>query len=127
MSAYGTPQAGYNAPPNLGLNLTSLEVGQQITLISAPDAVSAAFKSVAFARGTKESGNRTITFTQSGCPAGTVCLIEAADADLDARYQTVGTITGNGFYTDIGASAFYRAHITPYDAADVPVVTATRN
>ncbi len=125
MPQYGVAQAGGNA--KLGLNLTSLEEGQLITLIAAADAVAAAYKSVAFARAMQQSANRTITFTQSGCPGNTVTVIEAADADLDASYQTVGTITGNSFYTDIGASAFYRARVSSYQGSDVPVVTANRN
>ena len=82
MPQYGVAQAGGNA--KLGLNLTSLEEGQLITLIAAADAVAAAYKSVAFARAMQQSANRTITFTQSGCPGNTVTV--STDSPLPLAY-----------------------------------------
>lgn len=129
MPTYGTPQAGYNPPPNLGLNLTHLEIGDFITLVNASDAHAAGFKSVAFARGMTAAGSNTITFTVSGGTAADVVEIEAAAFDLDGNYTVVGTIVldanGNGAYTDIGASPFYRALLSTYTGGN-SIVTASR-
>lgn len=133
MPAYGVAQAGYNAPPNQGLNLTSLVPGQQVTLIDAADAVAGVFTSVAIGRGYKEAGGGAtspITFALSGAANGSVCIIEAAwqnnPPTAATDYVQVGIITGNGFYSDIGGAPFYRAVISIFEAGDVPVVTASR-
>ena len=133
MPAYGTPQAGYNAPPNAGLNLTSLIPGEQKTLISAADAAGANFKSVAIVRGPAPGAlaNQGTSFKIAGCALGTKIQIQVSDVDVDGDYYIVYTIApdanGNGVYTDIGGLPFVRAVVTNFQAGDVPVVTASRN
>ena len=130
MPLYGTAQAGYNPPPNQGLNITSLEAGQQITLLNGTEIIVAGSKSVAFSKGFHDGFNSPVTFNLSGCTLGTVVEIESAGADVDGDYTVVATLTpdagGNQQYTITDSSPFMRALVSAFDAGDKPVLTATR-
>lgn len=135
MPLWGTGRAGAN--PISGLNFVDLRPGDYETLLNGTETIVTGSKSIAFARGPSPSGaDNGSTFTVSGCPNGSVIDIQASStktddavtlAAMDASFQNVGgTLTGNGFYTDIGRSAFYRAIVTTFSAGDVPVVTVKR-
>jgi hypothetical protein len=127
---YGTPQAGYNGPPNQGLNIASLPAGQQITLLNGTEAIQTGSKSVSFARGFHDAFNSPITFNLSGCKAGTVIEIQEAGADIDGQYTVVATLTpdanGNQVYTLTDSAPFLRAYVSTFESGDAPVLTATR-
>ncbi len=131
---YGTAQSGSNPPPNQGLNLTSLEVGERIILFSGTETIATGLKSVAFARGySPGAGDNGITFNISGMATGTTVDVQVADVDLDASYTSVVTMspsttpdTGNAAYTDVGRSAFYRLYVSAYTTGAMFIGTAQR-
>jgi hypothetical protein len=89
--------------------------------------------SVAFARGSGGIGPpQGITFSATGLPSGCTVDIQVSETDVDGDYWTPngatigGDANGNGGYTDIGYSAFYRAKISAYTTGAMPVVKAQR-
>ena len=134
MPVYNVAQAGSNGPPNQGLNLTSLEVGESIVLFNGTETPAVGLKSVAFARGySPGAGDNGITFDATGMPSNMTIDVQVANKDIDAEYTTVNTITasttpdtGNGAYTDIGRSAFYRLYVSAYTTGTMPKVRAQR-
>lgn len=135
MPLWGTARAGAN--PISGLNFVDLRPGDHEKLLDGTETIATGSRSIAFARG-NASGS---TFTVTGCPNNSVIDIQASStktddagtlAAMDASFQSVslsgggGTITGNGFYTDVGFSSFYRVIVTTFGAGDVPVVTVKR-
>ncbi len=128
MPLYGTPQAGSNTG-GAGLNITSLEAGQNLTLLDGTETIVSGSASISFSKGYHEAGQYPITFNVSGCPNNSVVEIQVAGHDVAAEYLTIATIgltSGNGAYTDSGASPFRRVLISTFAAGDVPVVKATR-
>lgn len=130
MPLYGVAQSGWNPPPNQGLNITSLEAGQQITLFNGTETIITGSKSIAFTRGFHDGFNSPVAFNLSGCTAGTVVQIEEAGADVDGQYTVVATLTpdasGNQAYSITGSSPFTRAYVSSFVSGDKPVLTATR-
>ncbi len=133
MPSYGTAQAGYNGPPNQGLNITALEVGESTTLFNGTETPAASLASVAIARGYAGSGGGSdngITFNVKGMPSGMTIDIQVAGHDIDGEYYTVATLSGdtngNTAYPDVGRSPFYRAKILAYTSGTMPTVTANR-
>jgi hypothetical protein len=135
MPLYGVAQSGNYGPPNQGKNLTSLIVGEQITLFDGAETPLTGVKSVAFANGyNPQGGNSNITFNASGMPSDMTIDVQVAAHDIEAEYSSIGTLaasagtpdTGNGFLTDDGKSAFYRLYITNYTTGAMPIVTATK-
>jgi len=125
---YGTPQAGSNTG-GAGLNITSLEAGQNLTLLDGTETVVSGSASISFSKGFHDAGQYPITFNISGCSNGSVVEVQVAGADVAAKYLTIATpgiTSGNGAYTDSGASPFRRILISTFAAGDVPVVVATR-
>jgi hypothetical protein len=126
---YGTAQAGSNA--TLGLNLTSLIPGEQITLFSGSETAALNLKSVAFARGYSPSASdQGTTFNISGMPSGMTIDVQVASKDIDGDYTSVVTMTpdtnGNSAYTDVGRSAFFRLLISAYTTGAMPIAVAQR-
>src|SRR5574337_959180 len=131
MPLYGSAQAGWNAPPNAGLNLSALCPGESYTLFNGTESPGAAVKSVAFARGTNpalDTAGTTFTITFASAPTAQV-LIQASNVDLDAQYQTLWTsnnLQTDNFTDDVGRWAFYRAVLNTYAAGGMPTVIAQR-
>lgn len=128
---YGTAQAGFNGPPNQGLNLTSIIPGDSYTLFDGTEPPGVNRTSVAVNRGTAPGFvDNGITFYITGAPNGTTVDIQGSNIDLDGDYLTLATITpnasGNGAYTDVGRAAFYRVKISAYVSGAMPVVTTQR-
>lgn len=128
---YGTAQAGFNGPPNQGLNLASLTPGEPYTMFDGTETPSNGLKSVAFARGPSASfSDQGTTFDCRGIPAGCTIDIQVANDDLDTAYGTVATLSpdanGDAQYTDVGRSAFYRAKLSAYTSGTMPIVKAQR-
>lgn len=135
MPLWGTPRAGSN--PISGLNFVDLRPGDYETLLNGTETIITGSKSIAFARGGSGSGaDQGSTFTVTGCPNGSVIDIEASSTKtddavtldaMDASFQNVGGGTmGNGFYTDVGRSMFYRIIVTTFAPGDAPVVVVKR-
>lgn len=112
MPLYATPQSGYNTGANEGLNVRDVSPGASLTLFDGTETPALNLASVAFAR----SGGAGMTFLASGMPSDMTIDIEAALEDVDAKYSSISTISpdanGNGTYTDVGYSAFYRGIIS---------------
>jgi len=129
---YGVAQAGYNAPPDQGKNLTALIPGDSYTLFDGTETPSNGLASVAIVRGTAPGfTDAGITFYVTGGPAvSTTIDIQGSNIDADADYYTLATITpnasGNGAYTDQGRAAFYRAKISAYSSGAMPIVNVQR-
>lgn len=140
MALWGTPRAGAN--PISGLNFVDLRPGDYETLLNGTETIVTGAKSVAFARGGSGSGaDQGSTFAITGCAGGSTIDIQASNtktddagtlAAMDASFTNVsaggsgGTVIGNGFYTDIGRSMFYRIIVTTFVNGDAPVVTVKR-
>ena len=134
MPLWGTGYPGSN--PISALNFLDLRPGDYEKLLDGTETIQSGSTSIAFARGGSSLGSDNgSTFTVTGCPNGSVIDIQASSADnaatlaaMDASFQDVtgGTITGNGFYTDVGLSMFYRVIVTTFVNGDVPVVTVKR-
>ncbi len=128
---YGTPQSGYNGPPNQGLNLASVPPGESYILFSGTETPSSGVKSVAIARGYSPGAvDDGMTFYCSGMPAGCTIDVQASNTDLDGDYLTLATLSGdangNAGYTDTGRAAFYRAKISAFTTGAMPIVTVNR-
>ena len=132
MPSYGTPQAGYNGPPDQGLNIRAVYPGDSYTLFDGTETGAEGLKSVSFARAMSPSSDDAgCSFFVSGMEATTEVDIQGANEDLDGSYTTLNTITadagGNGSYTDVGRAQFYRAVLSTYGGGDdMPVVTVQR-
>lgn len=129
MPAYGHPKPGYNqADP--GKNLAALYPGDPLTLLDGTETMVEGDASVAFARGMSWSmDDAGMTFLSHGSSASDVIDVQCANVDEDDHYTFAGTLTidenGNGAYTDIGRSAFYRVKLTTLGEA-VPEVIVQR-
>lgn len=129
MPAYGTPKPGYNqADP--GKNLAALYPGEPLTLLAGTEEMVQGDASVAFVRAMSISMNDGgTTFDAHGMTAADVIDVEAANVDDDDYYFSVGSISpdanGNGGFTDVGRSCFYRVKLTTLNG-DVPEVIAQR-
>lgn len=115
MPNYGVAQAGSQAPPNQGLNLTVLNPGDAMYLFNA-ETPTAPQASVAFCRGVgpmEIPAGLVFTIKISGANPTDTVLIQGSNTDLDADYQTVFTSTNKQFdyYADIGEFSFYRAKL----------------
>lgn len=99
-------------------------------LFNGTETPAAVMPSVAFARGQSPSGaDQGTTFQISFASAPTaVVLIQGANQDVEALYETLWTSTNTQYdnYTDTTRWAFYRAKISTYSAGGMPVVTAKR-
>ena len=141
---WNTPQSGYNQTYP-GLNAVCLYPGDDYALFDGTEAnVATGTKSVHFTRGTQGDTDAGTTFSVTGCPNGSVIEIQGSNGvaqstsgptapivaqtptSLDASFNTVGTITGNGPYLDPGRYQYYRAIVSTFEAGDVPVVIAKR-
>lgn len=98
MPVYGSPQSG---------GVTALNTGDSMNLFNA-ETVAAGTASIPFARGNGPGSTFMINFAAS--PTAVV-VIQAANNDVEAEYQTIYTSTNLQVdaYTDIGYSDFYRA------------------
>ena len=127
MPNYSVPQAGFNGPPNEGLNLAVLIPGDVYFLFNA-ETPTAPQASVAFARGLGPNGQKgPILFTISFASSPTAVVeIQAADTDLDANYQTVFTSTSTQLdnYSDLGLFSFYRAKLVSQSGGGAITVKA---
>lgn len=107
----------------------ALYPGDYMTLFDGTEVVANGLKSAAFARGSGASGVGQ-TFNLSGMPVGMTVDVQCAATDVDADYFTVNTISpdanGNGAYTDVGYSPFYRFKISAYTSGAMPVGTVNR-
>lgn len=140
MPAYGIAQSGWNPPPNQGLNLADVVPGETIVLFDGTETAAAGLASIAFARGySPDAADNGITFNLSGMPAGMTVDVQvcsppaggfASTAAMAAAFSTVATIApdsgGNGWYTDVGRSAFYRLQISAYTSGAMCVGVAQR-
>lgn len=129
MPLYGVAQPGSNVTS--GLNLTTVGVGEKITLFDGTETPGATVKSVAFARGAGAGPvpGGGITFTADFASSSTSSLvIQGANQDVDADYTTVKTWTNvtHDNYTDTADFAFYRAQLVSYSGGGMPVVIAQR-
>ena len=140
---WNTPQSGYNTTYP-GLNCVVLFPGDDYALLDGTEGIAATATSVHFARGSQGSDDAGTTFAITGCPNNSVIEIQASNgvsqsqngeiattvtptpALMDASFQTVQTITGNGLYTDVGRAMFYRVLVLTFQAGDVPVVLIKR-
>ncbi len=117
---YGTPQAGFNGPPNQGKNLSSVEVGEILTLLDGTETFGEVTTSIDFARGVNGTDDNGCSFFASGGTLGDTVGIEASAVDEDDKYTEVGSMSldanGNGAYTDVGRAAFYRVRPGLVDA-----------
>ena len=113
MPVYGVAQAGSNA--TAGLNLTSLISGDDYVLFNA-ETLTAPQASVAFAVAYSVNGEPvTKTFTMDFASSPTAALlIQGANVDTDANYQTLYTSTNiqHDNYTDTLAFKYYRAKLS---------------
>jgi len=143
MPLWNTPQPGWNQTYP-GLNCVVLYPGDDLALFDGTEALADVAKSVHFARGQEGSTDAGSTFSITGCPNGSVINIQGSNGvsqsangeigllvtptptNMDASFDTVGTITGNGAYLDQGRYAFYRAIVSTFEAGDVPVVIVKR-
>ena len=129
MPLYGVAQAGSNVTS--GLNLTTLGVGESLKLFDGTETPGAGVKSVAFSRGAGSGPvpGGGITFTIDFPSSSTDSLvIQAANQDVDADYQTIFTSTNNRHdnFTDTVFYEFYRAELVTYSGGGMPVVIAQR-
>lgn len=134
MPLWGTGYPGGN--PVSALNIIDLRPGDQFVLLTVTDSVATGTKSIPFARGTSASqSDAGCSFQISGCPNGSIISIQASNgtqeatmtlAALDASFNEVQSIAGNGAYTDVGRAAFYRVQVTTFANGDVPVVIVQR-
>lgn len=129
MPVYGSPQSG---------GLAALTPGDSATLFNGTETPAVSLASIAIARGTGVGGGSPngMTFNATGIPSG--CTIdvqvcggpETVAGEAGAQYSTVYTINpdanGNGFYTDVGYSPFYRVTLSAYTSGTMPIVTVQR-
>lgn len=123
MPLYGTPQSGGT--------LTSIIPGDSFTHFDGTETPSAGVTSIAFSRGYSPSGDDAgitwyVQFPLASPSA--VVLIQGANSNVEANYQTLDTITDlqQAAYTDTGRAAFYRVKLSAYSSGGMPVVTAQR-
>lgn len=134
MALWATRQSGGNADSRL--NFTSLVPGDSLVLLDGTETIVSGSKSIAFSRADGMVGTDAgSSFQISGCAGGSVIAIQASDGTaesvmtfgaLDLSFNQVGSVTGNGAYTDVGRSSFYRIVVTTLIGADVPVVIVKR-
>lgn len=140
MPLFGIAQSGFNPPPNQGLNVTGLIPGESIVLWDGTETPASNVKSVAFARGYSPSANDGgTTFNLSHMPSDMTVDVQACSAPaggfastsaMDAAFAFLTTISpdanGNGAYTDVGRSEFYRLRINAFSTSQMPVAIASR-
>lgn len=104
--------------------------GDTLVLFSGSETPGANVKSIALSRATGAGDQPSgIVFTIDFATASTdVVLIQAANEDTDAKYQTLYTSTNlqHDFYPDQGNFAFYRTVLSTYSAGGMPQVVAQR-
>lgn len=144
MALWGTGFPGCN--PVSPLNMADLRSGDLSDMLTAADTTLASgSSSIAIAVGPRPGGGIvTKTFDMLGCANGTEWTVQYSNGPaiedipgvatspitkFDATFQDCPTsdTTGNGAYTDTGASAFYRFHIKSLVNGDVPVGTVRVN
>lgn len=123
MPNYGVVQAG-------GV-LTAIQPGDSIALFNAESPAAPPQASVAFCTGYSPGGGAPapILFTIDFAAAPTDSLvIQGANQDIDANYQTLYTSTNrqHDFYADAGGFAFYRAKLVSQSAGGAVTVIAKR-
>lgn len=127
---YTTPQSGYNKGATAYLNRRSVSPGDlKYTLLDGTEANSA-LASVAIVRGPSLSQSQAFsTFYAVGLGASDTVDVQASNTDVDADYQTIGTMTselaspaGTPYFTDSGSPLFYRVR----KSGGTPVVTVQR-
>jgi hypothetical protein len=137
MPAFGLAQSGPN--PIAGLNITSLFPGDSIALFDGTETVALNLASIPFARAERGPTDGGSTFNLSGMPAGMTVDVQvcsspaggfASVAAMNAAFNSVVTMTpdanGNGSYTDVGRSQFYRFLISGYSSGTMPVGVVQR-
>lgn len=139
---FGAPQSGGNFV--LGLNMTGLVRGDELTLMDGTEVVASGTSSVAFAAMVDSGGVVAQSFYVTGCDNNTVWIIQGSNGpstpddptdplstlnDFGATFQNLSGIgaTGNGVGVDsTGASIWYRFHIVTLVGDDHPVVRVRR-
>ena len=110
-----TAQPGYNIGANAYLNRRVVAPGDNYVLLDGTEANSA-LASVAVVRGPSLSQSQAFsTFYATGLGSSDTCDVQASNTDVDADYQTIGTMTselaspaGTPYFTDSGSPLFYR-------------------
>lgn len=124
MPLYGAAQAG-GGP-------TVIYPGDNFTLFDGTETPATTTISIAFTRGNAPGGmaDNGTSFDAVGMPSGMVIDIQAANSNVTGSYAMVGQIipdaNGNGNYTDVGRSQFYRAKISAYTSGTMPSLVAQR-
>jgi hypothetical protein len=114
-----------------GAQLTPIYPGQQFTLFNGTETPGTGVKSCAFMRAqapdslTPTPRLFVVTFPSS---ATATVLVEASNDDVEAHYQTVGTmgfagVTTPGYYADAGMFRFYRGNLSAYTSGGMPTMT----
>ena len=139
---FGTYQAGSAIP--LGLNVVDLRCGDQYVMMDGTETVVTGSASVHFSAGPNPQGGVVnSSFYVQGCAGGSEWTIQGSNgpSTADNPSSPVSTLTafaatfqdlpgsdttGNGVYTDVGASTWYRFHIKTLAGSDAPVVIVRR-
>lgn len=127
MPNYGVLQAGSNSDESK--NLTDLIPGQWMYLFNA-ETPAEGQASVAFNRGPAPGTEvpSGIIFTVFWATTPTAQMdIEGANTDVDSQYIALGSVINqNGYYSDAGGFAYYRAKQSVYSAGGAVTVIAQR-
>ncbi len=122
MKLYGAAQAGGS--------LQAVLPGQRIILFDGTETPAALVKSLAFVPvpGPTQVPSPIVFTTHFGAAPTATVLVQAANADVEAQYQTVFTSTNkqDDYYADAGGFAFYRVQLSAYVSGGMPVVIAQR-
>src|SRR5882724_7733442 len=130
MPLFTQAQSGYNKGASAYLNRRSVSPGdKKYTLFDGTEA-NANIASVAIARGPSLSQSQAYsTFYAVGLGAGDTCDVQSSNTDVDADFQTIGTMSselasppGTPYFTDSGSPLFYRVK----KSGGQPVVTVQR-
>lgn len=121
MPNYGTLQSGGG--------VTAVAPGDSMVLFNA-ESPTAPQASIAFARGIGITGQPSgIVFTAKWAAAPTATLaIQGSNADVDADYQTLNTVTNSQYanYADVGNFLFYRGKLLTQSAGGAVTLIAQR-
>jgi hypothetical protein len=125
MPIYGALQGG-------GV-LTALAPGESYALFDGSEAPAAGLKSIAYNRAPgalQVPSPQVFTVTFAALATATV-LIQGSNDDVEAHYQTVGTlafagVVTPGYYADAGEFAYYRAVLSAYAGGGMPTVIVKR-
>ncbi len=110
--------------------LTAVSPGDRITLFDGTEAPAALVTSLEFVRApgpTQVPAGIVFTIDFAAAPTDSL-LIQGANVDLEADYQTLFTSTNtqHDYYHDAGNFLYYRAKLNTYAAGGMPVVIAQR-